>query len=120
MCGRICGCTLGEAAQGHDLMALCVFSAIELMAHRDPVPLCKGSHSGVGTQVGSRTEAGLVEASQSTKPFQPTKSLLVHIHRALLSVASWDVATSFTLTTGMLWLVYFVFVFECMNYYSGF
>lgn len=59
--------------------------------------------------MGSRAEAEFVEASQFTEPLQPIKSLVVQIPRALLSVASWDVATSFTQTTGMLWLVYSVF-----------
>lgn len=38
--------TLGEAAQEHGLMALCVFSTIKLLAARDPVPSVKSdSHS---------------------------------------------------------------------------
>lgn len=60
------------------------------------------SHPGVGTQVGSR---------DSTRRSQPVhKALtahLVQIPGALASVALQDVAASFTLTMGLLWLLYY-------------
>lgn len=58
----------------------------------------------------SRAE-NLWKPSQFVKPLQPIKNGLVHILRVLLSVASWNVATSFPLTTGRLWLVYSVYLF---------
>lgn len=96
-------------------MAPRVFSTIELLPPGDPVP-SPCSHSGVGTPVGSRAEQG----AQPVCKALVIKDDLVHRLRVLLSVASWNVVTSFPLTTGMLWPVYPVFYFECMNYHSVF